>query len=43
MCSTVSACSDVPETEFPDYVKLMHQDRDSKLELEFKVIRSDSL
>ena len=38
LSSTVSARSDVPETEFPDYVKLMHQDRDSKLEMEFKVI-----
>ena len=38
MCSTVSARRDVPETEFPDYVKLMHQDRDCKLELEFKVM-----
>ena len=39
----MSARSDVPETEFPDYVKLMHQDRDCKLELEFKVIAPDSL
>ena len=43
VCSTVSALNDFPETEFPNYVKLMHQDRDRKLELEFKVIGPDSL
>ena len=35
--SAVSGRSDIPETEFPDYVRLMHQDRDRKLEQEFKV------
>ena len=37
LCFTVSSRSDIPEAEFPDYVRLMHQDRDQKLELEFKV------
>lgn len=37
LCFTVSAHSDIPEAEFPDYVRLMHQERDKKLENEFKV------
>ncbi|CAI7989140.1 Tyrosine-protein phosphatase Lar, partial [Geodia barretti] len=28
--------SDVPVAEFPEYVKLLHQDRDRKLEVEYK-------
>ena len=29
--------SDIPVAEFPEYVKLLHQDRDQKLEVEYKV------
>ena len=37
LCTSVSVESDVPESEFPDYVRLMHEDRDHRLELEYKV------
>ena len=34
---TENVQSDIPVAEFPDYVRLMHQDRDHRLELEYKV------
>ena len=37
MFHTVTARNDIPEAEFPDHVKQMHQDRDHKFELEYKV------
>ena len=41
MCHTlyhvVVSRSDVPVAEFPEYVKVLHQDRDRKLEVEYKV------
>ena len=37
LLSAVSAGSDIPLAEFPDYVRLMHEDRDHKLELEYRV------
>ena len=33
----VTARDDIPEAEFPDYVKQMHQDRDQKYNMEFQV------
>ena len=36
-CSVVSFHSDIPEAEFPEYVRLMHEDRDHRLELEYRV------
>ena len=36
-CSAVSFRSEVPEAEFPEYVRLMHEDRDHRLELEYRV------
>ncbi|CAI8048070.1 Receptor-type tyrosine-protein phosphatase S [Geodia barretti] len=32
----VSFRSEVPEAEFPEYVRLMHEDRDHRLELEYR-------
>ena len=32
--------SDIPEDDFPDHVKEMHQDRDQKFEVEYKVSTS---
>ena len=29
--------NDIPEDDFPDHVKEMHQDRDQKFEVEYKV------
>ena len=37
LVSAVSVGSDIPLAEFPDYVRLMHEDRDHKLELEYRV------
>ena len=34
---TESVRSDIPVAKFPDYVRLMHQDRDHRPELEYKV------
>ena len=33
----MTARHDIPEAEFPDYVKQMHQDGDKKFNLEFQV------
>ena len=33
----VTARQDIPEADFPDHVREMHQDRDHKFELEYKV------
>ena len=33
----VTAHDGIPEAEFPDYVKQMHQDGDKKFNLEFQV------
>ena len=33
----MTARQDIPEAEFPDYVKQMHQDGDKKFNLEFQV------
>ena len=35
--SAVTARSDIPATEFPDYVRLMHQESDHRLDQEYKV------
>ena len=35
--STVTHTSDIPAAEFPNYVRLMHEDRDRTLDLEYKV------
>ena len=34
---TENVQSDISVSEFPDYVRLMHRDRDHRLELEYKV------
>ena len=33
----MSARSDIPATEFPDYVRHMHQESDHRLDQEYKV------
>ena len=33
----VTGCNDIYEDDFPDHVKQMHQDKDHKFELEYKV------
>ena len=33
----MTARSDIPATEFPDYVRLMHQESDHRLDQEYKV------
>ena len=33
---------DIPEAEFPDYVKQMHQDGDQRFNLEFQVSAASS-
>ena len=33
----MTARHDIPEAEFPDYVKQMHQEGDKKFNLEFQV------
>ena len=38
----VTGRNDIPEVDFPDHVKQMHQDRDRKFELEYKVRRAPS-
>ena len=38
--SAVTNCSDIREDDFPDHVKEMHQDRDQKFEVEYKVSTS---
>ena len=38
----VTARHDIPEAEFPDYVKQMHQDGDKKYNLEFQVSTTPS-
>ena len=38
--SAVTSCNDIPEDDFPDHVKEMHQDRDQKFEMEYKVSTS---
>ena len=38
--SAVTSCSDIREDDFPDHVKEMHQDRDQKFEVEYKVSTS---
>ena len=35
--SAVTAQSDIPATEFPDYVRLMHQESDHRLDQVYKV------
>ena len=35
--SAVTARSDIHATEFPDYVRLMHQESDHRLDQEYKV------
>ena len=39
MCivTAVTGISDISEDDFPDHVKEMHQDRDQKFEVEYKV------
>ena len=37
LCSPVRAHNSIPEAEFPDHVQQMHQDRDRRLESEYKV------
>ena len=36
----VTGISDICEDDFPDHVKEMHQDRDKKFEVEYKVSTS---
>ena len=33
----MTGCNDIHEDDFPDHVKQMHQERDDKFELEYKV------
>ena len=33
----MTGCNDIHEDDFPDHVKQMHQERDHKFELEYKV------
>ena len=33
----MTARRDIPEADFPDHVRQMHEDRDHKFELEYKV------
>ena len=37
MYTAVTGRNGIPEAEFPEHVKQMHQDKDQKLELEYKV------